>query len=117
MASKQSLKLFDIKNKLIGMSLRTADFLRHSLLRTNREMLIVGDLTNPVVDKIREKVSQGNWNATYVGQVTAQQINELNSHNIECISLEENYKEVEEKLLGKKFNAIMVPPISPSLHQ
>lgn len=51
MASKQSLKLFDIKNKLINLALKMNDFFTYSLLRRKKEVLIIGDTNHPVVQK------------------------------------------------------------------
>ena len=51
MASK-STKLFDVKNKLLSIAFKTANFVTHSLLRRKKEVLIIGDPSHPVVQKI-----------------------------------------------------------------
>ena len=66
MASKQGLKLFDIKNKLISVYIRLTDVLKYDLLRQQKELLIVGDGQHPLLKSIVALMG-GRWRITHLG--------------------------------------------------
>ena len=57
MASKQSLKLFDIQNKLLSTYLKTVDWVKHDVLRLKRQVLIIGNGTDPLINSITSRLS------------------------------------------------------------
>ena len=65
MASKQSLKLIDIKGRLRGLALKLEDFIRHTILLKKRELLIIGEKDHPVVEQL-VKTMPKSWVVTVV---------------------------------------------------
>lgn len=58
MASKQTLKLFDIKNKLISTYIRFAHFVRYSILMRKKETVIIGNANDPIICSLVDKLSK-----------------------------------------------------------
>lgn len=57
MASKQRLKLFDLKNKLISSYIGLAHFVRYSILMRKKETVIIGNASDPIVCLLVDKLS------------------------------------------------------------
>lgn len=60
MASKQTLKLFDFKNKLISTYIRFAHFVRYSILMRKKEIVIIGNTDDPIISNLIEKLAPNN---------------------------------------------------------
>ena len=85
MASKQSLKLIDIKGRLRGLALKLEDFIRHTILLKKRELLIIGEKDHPVVEQL-VKTMPKSWVVTVVGRNRATRNEETG-----YIQLQDNY--------------------------
>lgn len=57
MASKQSLKLFDVAFRLQGVYLRTVDWFWYGLFRVRKEIAIIGSRDDSVVQSLKNKVA------------------------------------------------------------
>lgn len=57
MASKQTVKLFDLKKKFISSALKLHDLLLYGLLRRKKEALIIGNASDPVINRILKTLS------------------------------------------------------------
>jgi hypothetical protein len=65
MASKQPLKLFDVKKKLYNAFLKVESFMWHSVLRNKRKVVIIGEADTPVFKRMHEKLNK-NWIITHL---------------------------------------------------
>jgi len=56
MASKQPLKIFDLKKGLYKMWLNSGKFVKHTLLRNKKQVCIVGEEDTPFCNLLKEKM-------------------------------------------------------------
>lgn len=61
MASKQPLKLIDIKGKAIKLSLQLASFLKYSVFRQKKNILIIGEANSPILQQLNNSLMD-KWN-------------------------------------------------------
>lgn len=109
MASKQSLKLFDIKNKIISTYVRFAHFVRYSILMRQKEMLVIGNSSDPVISELVAKMS-GKFKITIIEE-GKRSVDPALKGSVSHLSLEEdNYPHIEQQLAGANLNSIIVSP-------
>lgn len=65
MASKQPLKLFDVKKKMYRAFLAVESFIKHSVFRRKRNVIIIGEADTPILRNICEKL-QKYWMITHL---------------------------------------------------
>lgn len=106
MASKQPFKLFDTRRMLEFFFIASGKFVKHTILRTKRQTLLIGEERSPLMQQLMDKLKGHEITIVSTGSQRGKQPDE-----VRVVALKQgDYSQLEAQLQGRQYDSIIVLP-------